>query len=169
MIDQFVPMLGVLLGSLTTYVGTAAAEPARFRRLLTTRWDESKLEAYAEYASSVKAMLRAANRYAEARDKGTDLGLLRSDLEDADNHRSTVFERLVLLGNPTVSDAANQVKRLVLESKRIAIEHPSPAEPHVGGGDVVAALNVLHEVARKDLGIIAHPTQRRSTRPPSPR
>ncbi|WP_306362516.1 hypothetical protein [Nocardia sp. CC227C] len=155
MIDQIVPMVGVVLGSLTTYLGTAWAERVRYQRLLATRWDQHKLDVYAEYASAVKDMLRAAGRHADARDDGVqELSVLRAELEFSDNRRSTVFERLVLLGDPAVTEAAKEANQFVLEAKRISTEAPSSREQRMRGGDeVVAALNTLHQIARADLGI----------------
>ncbi|MBF6132807.1 hypothetical protein IU501_07295 [Nocardia otitidiscaviarum] len=155
MIDQIVPMVGVVLGSLTTYLGTAWAERVRYQRLLATRWDQHKLDVYAEYASAVKDMLRAAGRHADARDRGVEeLAVLRAELESSDNRRSTVFERLVLLGDPAVTEAAKTANRLVLEAKRISTEISSTSEQRLRRGDeVVAALNSLHQAARIDLGI----------------
>ncbi|MFI9406875.1 hypothetical protein [Nocardia sp. NPDC052316] len=159
MLEQLVPMIGVVLGSFATYAGATLAERARFKRLLTTRWDQNKLDVYAEFATCVKDMLRSAGRYADARDEGfTDLAELRAELEAADNRRSTVFERLVLLGDPAVTEAAKSANQLVLKAKRISVEGPATAEERtLGGDDVVGALNMLHDAARQDLGISRTP------------
>ncbi|WP_063776060.1 hypothetical protein [Nocardia vulneris] len=155
MLEQLVPMIGVVLGSLATYAGATMAERARFKRLLSTRWDENKLDAYAEFASCVKDMLRAAQRHSQAREEQwAELPLVRSELEAADNRRSTVFERVVLLGDPAVKEAAAAANQVVLESKRMSVEGTStPGQHDLGGGQVVDALNLLHEAAREDLGI----------------
>ncbi|MEV6069261.1 hypothetical protein AB0L82_22170 [Nocardia sp. NPDC052001] len=160
MIDQLVPMIGVLLGSFATYLGSSVVERAQFKRLLATRWDEGKLETYAEYASAVKDMLRAAGRYMEARDDGRELAGLRAELEAADDVRSRIFERVVLLGDPDVTEAGKEVNRQVLETRRLALDPATPAGQNLGGDDVVGALNGLHEAARKDLGITRSPRRR---------
>lgn len=153
MIDQIVPMVGVMLGSMTTFVGTALAERAQFRRLMATRWDESKLEVYAQYASSVKDMLRAANRLADASNRGEEnLAAMRAELEAADDRRSLVFERLVLLGDPDVTESARNANQLVLEAKSVA-NGVSSEERRLPGDAIVEALNMLHIAARTDLGI----------------
>ncbi|MET8955943.1 hypothetical protein [Streptomyces sp. NPDC004533] len=54
MISQILTILGVLIGALTSYLSTSAAERARHRRTLATRWDERKLDTYIEYATCVK-------------------------------------------------------------------------------------------------------------------
>ncbi|MGW5924583.1 hypothetical protein ACWFPY_36800 [Nocardia fluminea] len=160
MLDQLIPMLGVLVGSLTTYLGASIAERARFKRALATRWDESKLETYSEYAGTVKDMLRAAKRYAEAQDAGHELTGLGAELEAADNLRSRVFERVVLLGDSAVTSAGRDANRLVLEAKRSCLDPEKPVGLDLGGDQVVDALNALHEAARKDLGIASRSWQR---------
>ncbi|MFE2954757.1 hypothetical protein [Nocardia tengchongensis] len=161
MIDQIVPMAGVLLGSAATYIGTALAERAKFQRQLQTRWDQGKLDVYAEYATAVKNMLRAAGRLAEANGKGSgEITVLTAELEAADDRRSTVFERLVLLGDPDVTEAAKSTNQLVLEAKQVARATHAGETPLMPGDAVVAALNTLHEAARHDLGIRRPPRRR---------
>jgi hypothetical protein len=44
-ISQIVTLVGVIVGALASYLATAGAERARHRRMMSTRWDERKLNA----------------------------------------------------------------------------------------------------------------------------
>jgi hypothetical protein len=76
-----------------------------------------------------------------------------SDLDAAEALRSHLFEKLVLLADPRVTEAAHVVNRGVWDLLRIAT-HASTAEESKQAGDkIVAALNDLHAAARRDLGM----------------
>ncbi|WP_155589736.1 hypothetical protein [Streptomyces cavernae] len=46
MVTQIITLIGVLIGALASFLATAMAERAKFRREMATRWDERKLDAY---------------------------------------------------------------------------------------------------------------------------
>ncbi|GGM22775.1 hypothetical protein GCM10010129_78920 [Streptomyces fumigatiscleroticus] len=72
MVTQIITLVGVLIGAMTSYLATAMAERAKFRRLMATRWDERKLDTYIEYVSCIKEIQRAAMAAGRARDQGGD-------------------------------------------------------------------------------------------------
>lgn len=65
-IAQVVTIVAVLLGALTTYVTNHLMERSRHRAALRVRWDEKKLDAYADYVGQVRGrsmLLSSSMRY----------------------------------------------------------------------------------------------------------
>ncbi|MEU3253729.1 hypothetical protein [Streptomyces sp. NPDC006997] len=152
MATQIVTLVGVLIGALTSYVATAVAERARFRREMTTRWDERKLDTYIAYVTCIKEIQRAAMDAGRARDQGADdSGALR-EMEQSENRRSVLFETFVLLGDERAATAAHTVNQRTWELLRAA-RTPSSGMAELRPIPLVEALNVLHETARADLAI----------------
>lgn len=103
-LNQLPALLGVIVGAAASYLTASRIERSRWRREMTTRWDERRLAAYADYMNAVKEIQRLASRVAAARrlddqaealDPGEGLPLLA----EADAARATAYETLVLLGN----------------------------------------------------------------------
>jgi hypothetical protein len=59
-ITQVVTIAAVMLGALTTYGTNELMERNKQKRKFGTRWDEKKLDAYAEYIGRVRASIHAA-------------------------------------------------------------------------------------------------------------
>lgn len=51
--SQLFVLAGVIVGALASYLTTAAAERARWKRALDSRWDDRRVEAYGSYARAV--------------------------------------------------------------------------------------------------------------------
>ncbi len=66
-VAQVLTIVGVLLGSAATFVVTTRTERARWRRAQAARWDDKRLQAYTEYANTVKQMVRLCRRVAETK------------------------------------------------------------------------------------------------------
>ncbi|MET7505864.1 hypothetical protein [Streptomyces albidoflavus] len=151
MATQILTLVGVLIGALTSYFATAAVERAKFRREMTTRWDERKLETYIEYVTCIKEISRAARDAGRARDEGRDPAEALWAMEASENKRSVLFETFVLLSHDAAATAAHVVNQRTWELLRAA------REPGNGTAQLdiplVAALNGLHEAARSDLAI----------------
>ncbi|WP_433663597.1 hypothetical protein ACQPW1_16600 [Nocardia sp. CA-128927] len=126
MAAQLITLAGVIVGALATFLSTSLADRSRFRRVLETRWDERKLDVYAEYVSCVKAETRIARKHSEP-DIARGESLTMSDLDAAEALRSHLFEKLVLLADPRVTEAAHVVNREVWDLLRIAT-HTSTAD-----------------------------------------
>ncbi|MFF7031295.1 hypothetical protein ACFZAK_25485 [Streptomyces albidoflavus] len=95
MATQILTLVGVLIGALTSYFATASVERAKFRREMTTRWDERKLETYIEYVTCIKEISRAARDAGRARDEGRDPAEALWAMEASENKRSVLFETFV--------------------------------------------------------------------------
>ncbi len=150
MISQIVTLVGVLVGALTSYVATTGAERVRHRHTLATRWDEKKFQTYVDYAAFVKAAAEAAGAAARAESGSEARAEYLSAMEAAELKRSTTFEALILLADPAAVEVAHKVNRLLWT----AFDRARDPGAHSGPGlELTKTLNVLHERARKDLGI----------------
>lgn len=156
---QLITLAGVIVGALASFLSTSWADRSRFRRVLETRWDERKLDVYAEYVSCVKAEVRIARKYSEP-DIAQQETPSVSDLDAAEALRSNLFEKLVLLADPRVTEAAHVVNRELWDLLRIVTHASTPEESRRAADKVIAALNGLHVVARQDLGMRNLPTPR---------
>lgn len=157
MAGQIVTIVGVLLGALMSYLATTMAERARFHRTIATRWDEKKLQAYIDYSACVKEIVRGTRRVFEAADAGLDYSEFMVRTEEAESRRSLLFEGLALLADERVAEAAKVVNQRTWELLALA-RIPVATEPGSADAarlDVVEALNAFHEVARKELQIMA--------------
>jgi len=61
-LSQLLVLAGVIVGALASYLTTAAAERARWKRALDSRWDDRRVEAYASYAQTVKDLITISSR-----------------------------------------------------------------------------------------------------------
>ncbi|AJE41468.1 hypothetical protein [Streptomyces nodosus] len=155
MATQIITLVGVLIGALTSYLATAIAERAKFRRLIATRWDERKLDTYIEYVSCIKTIQRAAMDAGRARDQRKDASDALAEMEESENRRSVLFETFVLLSNEKAATAAHTVNQRTWELLGMA-RIPSSGMAELRSIPLVEALNVLHEAARSDLTISGH-------------
>lgn len=154
MISQLVTLAGVLIGAVTSFLATSAAERARHRRAMATRWDERKLDTYLQYATCVKEISANAKRARQAAAAGSEerQGYLAA-MEEAELRRSAMFETLILLASPEAVEAADAVNR-ELWREEVATRDPEADFPG-GALGLIELMNVYHERARVDLGIAA--------------
>ncbi len=121
---------------------------------MSTRWDERKLDTYVEYAAVVKEVHRAAKAAFAARANLDDLPALLAEMNEAENRRSVLFERLVLLAEPAAITAANAVNAKLWAGLHLArAQQGSDSDWDPVGQGLIEALSELHRQARVDLGI----------------
>ncbi|MFK0247543.1 hypothetical protein ACIQUM_22845 [Amycolatopsis azurea] len=121
----------------------------RHRRALATRWDERKLAAYIEFATTVKEAADAARTAREAPENSDLRREALAEMEQAERRRSTAFEALVLLAAPSAIEAAKAVNQVVWKieiAARAGKNDPTP-------DNFVPLLNAYHEASRRDLGV----------------
>ncbi|MFE7463558.1 hypothetical protein ACFU6R_05595 [Streptomyces sp. NPDC057499] len=152
MATQILTLIGVLIGALTSYFVTAAAERAKFRQEMATRWDERKLDTYIEYVTCIKEIQRAAMDAGRARDQGIDAAEALQAMEAGEGRRSILFETFILLSNEKAAAAAHAVNQRTWELLKAA-RGPASGIAELRPIPLVEALNVLHEAARSDLTI----------------
>jgi hypothetical protein len=128
-LQQMPALLGVLVGALATYAATSAAERARWRRAQSVRWDEKKVNAYAEYAHAVKAVIAMALRILAPHSPGFDSDGSPEEelaaLDAAEEQRTMRWEAVLLLGSSEVVIAARTWHQNVFRLERLAHGQPS--------------------------------------------
>jgi hypothetical protein len=121
-VDQLPALIGVAVGILGTIFATTVTDRARWQRDQSVRWDERRLDAYAEYARVIKEIHTLALGLTAARmslnwgrpiDREVGLTLL----DQAEDNRTKTWEVVLLLGDSaTVASARewrNSVGKLV--------------------------------------------------------
>lgn len=108
LLAQLPALIGVLVGTLGTVLATHVAERSRWSRAQSVRWDDRRVEAYAEYARALKGVsitvsrLRATGPDTPEREAGLAL------LLDAEAERSKAWERVLLLGDSATVNAGRE-------------------------------------------------------------
>ncbi|MEU3082703.1 hypothetical protein AB0391_08025 [Streptomyces albidoflavus] len=159
-VGQAITILAVVAGALTTHFTNHLLERQRMRHLLLTRWDERKLETYAEYIDAVRTCIYSAVMLYEAR---TGLGRseravtsLAEELTEAEGVRSRAFERVMLLAEDQVIEAAhgiNTATKAIDWRARGTTEGPLEEWRELNR-EAFRAINRFHESARADLGVL---------------
>jgi hypothetical protein len=120
LLQQLPALVGVIVGALATYLATAAAERARWQRAQRSRWDESRMNAYAQYGVAVKHMAWLAVRIAAARglpftEEPLDPEVGVAQLAAAEGERTVRWETVLLLGDAETVAAARSWHQSVMQ------------------------------------------------------
>ncbi|MGC4820890.1 hypothetical protein [Micromonospora sp. DT63] len=140
LLAQLPALLGVLVGALGTVAATFVADRGRWKRSLSVRWDERRLDAYAEFANVLKE-IRAISVRILAKDTGVAqwsgidpaVGLTR--LTDADIRHTLAWENILLLGDASTVRAAQAWRDAIWGIEHLARGVANENEP---------LLNLLH-------------------------
>jgi hypothetical protein len=127
LLAQTPALIGVLLGALSTILATSVSERLKWRRSLSVRWDELRLQAYIDYARAIKGTYAAATRLAAWRQPALSLAPLdpdtgRTRLAEADEQRTKSWESVLLLGDAAAVHAARQWRAAVWQLERLATD-----------------------------------------------
>jgi hypothetical protein len=114
---QLPALLGVLVGTIGTIVATSLADRSRWRRNQTVRWDERRLDAYAEFARALKEVHAIASRLLGGH-LDREAGL--AALAEADFRHTLAWENVLLLGDGPTVTAARAWRDTVWEIERLA-------------------------------------------------
>ncbi|PBC72152.1 hypothetical protein BX265_6773 [Streptomyces sp. TLI_235] len=158
-ITQLVTIAAVLLGSLSTYAANQLVERSKRRETLRVRWDEKKLDAYAEYIGMVRSVIHANVLLYEVREGIRTLPRsehdLTMDLTDAGAAQAVAFERLMLLAGDAVVDAAHAVQEATAAVgwQARGVVEGTLDEWRARNAAAFGAINQLHQRARVDLGV----------------
>ncbi|MER7396910.1 hypothetical protein ABT381_15520 [Streptomyces sp. NPDC000151] len=162
--EQLVTIAAVLLGALTSYVGSYLSERNRTRYELLTRWDDRKLTAYEGYIDRMRAVIFLAVQLYEDREgiraaDKTQEEMLVEHLE-ASRLRGRSFERIMLLGGDDVIEAAHELNAIAQEIDWQATGKTEGTleEWRSRHRSVFRAINNFHEAARTDLGVQGNAT-----------
>ncbi|WP_043662291.1 hypothetical protein [Streptomyces xylophagus] len=122
-IQQLPALIGVVIGALGSYVAIVRGDRARFHREREARWEERRLEVYAEYARTLKKSVTLTYRVASH--LGNDphphplpLAEAKPLLAEATVDRDPSGEALILLGSPEVVEKARAWVSAVMEMER---------------------------------------------------
>lgn len=112
-LTDVLPIVGVVVGGVLAWAAGSLSERSAWRRSQSTRWDARRLEAYSDYASSVKQFTRACLRIAASKGLGTakdplDVAAGVEEIARAEDRRSAVFDTVLLLGDPSTIAAARE-------------------------------------------------------------
>ncbi|MGN5379208.1 hypothetical protein ACQ4WX_23355 [Streptomyces lasalocidi] len=158
-LTQLVTIAAVLLGSLMTYATNQLAERSKRQESRRVRWDEKKLDAYAEYIGKVRDTISANVRLYEVRagirNMPTSEEELSLELTEAGSAQAVAFERVMLLAGDAVVDAAHAVQEAIAAvgvQARGAVEGTLD-EWRERNGAAFRAINQFHQHARLDLGV----------------
>ncbi|TWE18623.1 MULTISPECIES: hypothetical protein [Streptomycetaceae] len=158
-ITQLLTIAAVVLGSVTTYVTNSLMERTKRRDTLRVRWDEKKLDTYVEYVGSVRACIYAAVLAYEVthdiRSMPRTEHELLMDLTEAEGRRALAFERLMMLADEGVIEAAHAVNTatLAIDWRARRLVEGTLTEWRALHTEIFRAINAFHEVARADLGV----------------
>jgi hypothetical protein len=158
-VQQLPALIGVVVGALASYLVSSATERRRWQHQQSTRWDEKRVQAYADYGNAVKNVFYLCGRITNSR----GLGLMREKIDIADalnelgrlaSERSAKWETVLLLGDPDTVLAARAWHRLVGDMQRFVRDNRADAGEWEALFDKVeAARATFYEAARRDLGI----------------
>lgn len=116
--NQLPALVGVVLGTVAAVVGSVVTDRVRWSRDRQARWDERRMEAYADYARAVKAVHALALRVNAGRRPGAsgpwadpERGL--AELADAERQRTVAWEAVLLLGDEASVAAAGDWREAV--------------------------------------------------------
>jgi hypothetical protein len=171
-LNQVLVLAGVITGAVMSYLANMFTEWAKWRRSISARWDEKRLDAYADYANAVKSELRVSLRIAAGLDVGSrTVPLSLSEglpiLGEAEGRRTTLFEKLLLLGTNQTIAAAREWHTAVWE-----LQHFFRGDSRKDGDklsteekelfstkyrEVGELRDSFHLAARRDLGVSSTP------------
>ena len=124
-VQQLPALIGVVIGAFGSYLVGSVTERARWRREQSSRWDDRRAQAYAEYGYAVKNVYiqcaRLARLQAEEADGGqaaapealSQLGALTAE-------RTAKWELVLLLGDPETIAAARRWHRRIWQVELLA-------------------------------------------------
>ncbi len=158
-LQQMPALIGVAIGAVASYLATATNERTRWRREMTTQRDNRRLDTYSDYGNAVKAHMQLAIRICAFRGLGSiaqplapDEGLKR--LADAEQTRATLWERVLLVGDPATITAARSWHeaswRLEVLARGISDGERSFQQLLAEADE---ARGTFYQQARRDLGI----------------
>jgi hypothetical protein len=158
-VGQLPALIGVIVGAAASYLVSSATERRRWERQQSTRWDEKRAQAYAQYGYAVKNVYYLSGRIANSRGLGpvteqVDTADALSELARLRSERAAKWEQVLLLGSPETVAAAREWHRLVWDMHPFLHgEKTDLAEWNALFDEIAAARARFYEAARRDLGI----------------
>jgi len=157
-VQQLPALIGVVIGALASYLAGAASERTRWQRERSSRWDEKRAQAYADYGHAVKNVYVQCRRAAALRKQGAESSAAYNealaDLGKLTDERTAIWESVLLLGHPDTIAAARIWHRSVWQVELFARGERTDTDKWEGVlEDVIKDRARFHAAVRQDLGI----------------
>jgi hypothetical protein len=173
-VQQLPVLTGVVIGALASYLVSSATERAQWRRQQAARWDDKRVQVYADYGYSVKNVYIACLRIVENRGLNTKSvptdPQVFGEFERLTTERTAKWESVLLLGNPETIAAARAWHRSIWQMEVIARGIRAETAWAAILDKVNDARTRFYEAARRDLGItsgrVPHVDRREGPTPP---
>jgi hypothetical protein len=162
-VQQLPALIGVVIGALASYLVSNATERRRWQRQHSTRWDEMRARAYAEYGYAVKNVFYLCGRIVNylgfgAMPEHFDLEEALNELGRLASERTAKWESVLLLGTAETVSAARKWHRLVGKAQAFVREgRTNVDEWNILYDQINAARECFYEAARRDLDIRSGP------------
>jgi hypothetical protein len=159
-VQQLPTLAGVILGALATILATTYAERSLWRRKQAVRWDVKRLEAYAQYAETLRHLHVVATRMSAssrpgARSQPLDRATGEELITEGEAARARAMESVLMLGDAETIAAARQWRKAVLALELFArglLDEPGPWADLNAEAD--RARDEYYQATRRSLGVI---------------
>jgi hypothetical protein len=130
--SNFIGAIPALIGVVVGVAATGWADRVRWKRGQTVRWDERRVDAYAEYARAIKRIHMTTLRMVSSRLTDRAEKINREDglamLAQADAHRTEAWESVLLLADQETTYAAFRWQNIVAGEVEFARSRPNDGE-----------------------------------------
>jgi hypothetical protein len=158
-LNQLPALLGVVVGAAASYLATSAGQRSQWSRSERVRWEEKRVQVYTDYGYAAKRVYELSKRVAKTRGLptragGSPLESGQDEMRQAADERSQVWEKLLLVGDPGMLDAAGTWHRAVWRMEEFAhglFSDPDQWRDAVRAAD--EARSRFYAAARRDLGV----------------
>lgn len=154
---QLLPLAGVAVGAILSWGAGALSERSRFRRDRRSRLQDDRIAAYADFSAAAKESMSilfrvAASRGLDAQTESMSLQDALPLLADAYHRREAAFERVRLIGDDAVWQAARRWVAGIYEM-RAAVDNPDLTADGWNKlvGEANAGRSEFHMVARREI------------------
>lgn len=159
--SSFLDTIPALIGVIVGIVATSWADKARWSRLQAIRWDERRVDAYAEYAKAIKRTHYTALRIvrpdrSDNLTKPLDRQTALEMLTQAEDQRTEAWELILLLADTATAHAGLRWHAAVRREAEFARSRPRDAESDDWIAlvkDVDRARDLFYEAARHNLSV----------------
>jgi hypothetical protein len=159
-VHQLPALIGVIVGALASFLAGSTMERTRWKHERASRWDDKRAQIYSDYGYAIKNVyvqcVRIANscRGLGQRSEIIDCDQALADLGQLTDHRTAIWESVLLMGDPATIAAARAWHRGVWQVERFARGERTDADEWHPALDQIATLRAaFYEAARHDLGI----------------
>ena len=159
-LQQVPTLVGVIFGALATILATTYAERSQWKRNQAVRWDVKRLEAYAQYAETIRNLHLLATRLSVpirpgARSQPLDAAVGEEMISDGEAARARAWEAVLMLGDAQTVAAGREwrtaVLRMELFARRMLDQPVSWAELDA---EADRARHEFYVATRRSLGVL---------------